>query len=138
MSNMHNIRLNHIEGQSLNKNRSLQHLMREDDNQKYFDKDIPKLREQWTQACLEFFSDRPDVLPPLQQINHCILLIDNKKQYHYHQPWCPDAYKEQLLQKINRYVKANWWIPITTDQVAPILCIPKKEDILCTIIDQQE
>jgi hypothetical protein len=112
--------------------------MGEDDDWKYPDKDIPKLREQWTQACLEFFSDRPDVLPPLQQINHRIPLINDKKWYHYCQPHCLDAYKEQLLQKINRYVKANWWIPITTDQAAPMLCIPKKEGILCTIIDQWE
>jgi hypothetical protein len=35
-------------------------------------------------------------------------------------------------------VKANWWIPITTDQAAPILCIPKKEGTLRTIIDQWE
>jgi hypothetical protein len=75
--------------------------MGEDDNQKYSDKDVPKLREQCTQACLEFFSDRPDVLSPLWQINHRIPLINDKKRYHYHQPRCPDAYKEQLLQKIN-------------------------------------
>jgi hypothetical protein len=114
--------------------------MREDDNQKYSDKDVPKLSEQWTQACLEFFSDRPDVLPLLQQINHCIPLINDKKWYHYHQPWCPDGYKEQLLQKINWYMKPNWWIPITTDQAAPMLCIciPKKEGILHTVIDQWE
>jgi Reverse transcriptase (RNA-dependent DNA polymerase) len=35
-------------------------------------------------------------------------------------------------------VKANWWIPITIDQAAPMLCIPKKEGTLHTIIDQQE
>jgi hypothetical protein len=87
---------------------------------------------------VEFFSDRPDVLPPLRWINHYIPLINDKKQYHYHQPHYPDAYKEQLLQKINRYVKANWWIPITTDQAAPMLCIPKKEGTLHTVIDQQE
>jgi hypothetical protein len=137
-SNMHDIWLNCIEGQSLNKNHGLQHLMREDDNWKYSDKDIPKLQEQWIQAYLEFFSDRLDVLSPLRQINHHIPLINDKKRYHYCQPQCPDAYKEQLLQNINQYVKANWWIPITTNQAAPMLCIPKKEGILCTIIDQWE
>jgi Reverse transcriptase (RNA-dependent DNA polymerase) len=35
-------------------------------------------------------------------------------------------------------VKANWWITITTDQVAPMLCIPKKEGTLRTVIDQWE
>jgi hypothetical protein len=35
-------------------------------------------------------------------------------------------------------VKANWWIPITTDQAAPMLCILKKEGTLHTIIDQWE
>jgi hypothetical protein len=77
-------------------------------------------------------------LPPLQWINHHIPLINDKKQYYYYQPHCPDAYKKQLLQKINQYVKANWWIPITTDQAAPMLCIPKKEGTLYTVIDQQE
>jgi hypothetical protein len=87
---------------------------------------------------MDFFADRPDVLPQLRRINHRIPLIDDKKQYHYCQPCCPDAYKDQLLQKINWYVKANWWIPITTDQATPMLCIPKKEGTLHTVIDQRE
>jgi hypothetical protein len=50
---------------TLNKACGLQHLMGEDDDWKYSDKDVPKLQEQWIQAYLEFFSDRPDILPPL-------------------------------------------------------------------------
>jgi hypothetical protein len=84
---------------------------------------------------MDFFTDRPHMLPRLRCINHHIPLINNKKRYHYCQPRCPDAYKDQLLQKINRYVKANWWIPITMDQAAPMLCIPKKEGTLRTVID---
>jgi hypothetical protein len=112
--------------------------MGEDDMWKYSDRDVPKLQEQWTQVYIDFFAERLDVLPRLQYINHHIPLIEDKIWYHYCQPHCPDAYKDQLLQKINQYVKANWWIPITIDQAAPILCIPKKEGTLRTVIDQWE
>jgi hypothetical protein len=50
-------------------------------------------------------------LPPLREINHCIPLIEDSKQYYYHLPHCPDAMKLQLIDKLWQYVDLGWWIP---------------------------
>jgi hypothetical protein len=77
----------------------------------------------------------PEKMPPLRAVNHRIPLIDETKVYNYHLLRCPDAMKEQLIDKINRYVHAGWWKAVQTDQAAPMLCIPKKTGLLQTAID---
>jgi hypothetical protein len=77
----------------------------------------------------------PEKMPPLRAVNHRIPLIDETKVYNYHLLRCPDAMKEQLIDKINRYVHAGWWKAVQTDQAAPMLCIPKKTGLLRTAID---
>lgn len=77
----------------------------------------------------------PERLPPFQGINHHIPIIDDKKQYNYYLPRCPDSLKPQLLEKIKQYVTAGWWEPLTTSQAMPMLCIPKKNGKLRTVID---
>jgi hypothetical protein len=102
---------------------------------KYTEKDIPRLRERWMELSVDIMSGVPEKMPPLRAVNHRIPLIDEKKSYHYHLPRCPDAMKEQLIDKINRYVRAGWWKAVQTDQAAPMLCIPKKTGLLRTAID---
>jgi len=107
----------------------------------YTEEDIPKLREHWIEICKKSFESQPDRLPPLRKINHQIPLIDEKKKIHYQPPKCPDAFKDTLLAKIARYMKAGWWAPTTTSQAVPMLCVPKsakntKE--LRTVFDLQE
>ena len=81
----------------------------------------------------------PDKLPPFREINHKIPLIDEKKQYHYHLPRCPEAMKPQLIEKIEKYTKAGWWEEATVHQAAPMLCIPKKDGVkLRTALDARK
>ncbi|KAJ7632008.1 hypothetical protein B0H17DRAFT_890247, partial [Mycena rosella] len=87
--------------------------------------DIPRLREQWMEISKDIMSGVPETMPPLREVNHRIPLIDEVKVYNYHLPKCPDAMKEQLIEKINRYVRAGWWKAVQTNQAAPMLCIPK-------------
>ena len=77
----------------------------------------------------------PPRLPPLREINHHIPLIDQNKRYMYHLPRCPDAVKPELMAKIDRYTKAGWWKRATVSQAAPLLCIPKKNGHLRTVVD---
>ena len=65
-------------------------------------------------------------LPPLQEVNHNILLIDDDKHYAYHLPWCTDALKQQLSDKIRLYTDAGWWVMKSVPQATLMLCIPKK------------
>ena len=62
--------------------------------------DIPQLREQWFQKYSDVLGGAPPELPPLQEVNHRIPLIDEGKRYTYHLPRCPDSLREQLLDKI--------------------------------------
>ena len=74
-------------------------------------------------------------LPPLHKVNHRIPLVDEGKQYSYHLPHCPDSLKPQLVEKIQLYTSAKWWIMASVPQVAPMLCIPKKTGKLRTVIN---
>jgi hypothetical protein len=67
----------------------------------------------------------PPKLPPLQEVNHSIPLIDETKVYSYYLPKCADAYKEEFHKKVAQYVENSWWEVKAALQVAPMLCIPK-------------
>jgi hypothetical protein len=41
----------------------------------------------------------------------------------------------QLREKIDRYTKAGWWVPVASTSAPPMLCIPKKNGKLRTVID---
>ena len=98
-------------------------------------KDIPNLREQWFTRYDDIVNGVPSELLPLRAINHHIPLISESIRYHYHLPRCPDAMKLQLMEKLQQYINAGWWIPKTAPQAAPLLCIPKKTGKLRTMVD---
>ena len=103
--------------------------------------DIPRLRQEWVRVSEDLFRNQPDELPPLREINHRILLIDETKTYHHRQPKCPDAFKPALMAKIEQYTRAGWWIPITTSWATPMMCIlksAKNPNELQTVFDLQE
>ncbi len=77
----------------------------------------------------------PPELPPFREVNHTIPLIDEKMRYTYRLPKCPEALKGKLLEKIERYTKAGWWVPAQVDQAAPLMCILKKDGGLRTVVD---
>lgn len=74
-------------------------------------------------------------LLPIREINHKILPIDKLKKYNYHLPRCIEAMKPELMAKINRYTEAGWWKRATVTQAVPILCIPKKNRSLRSVVD---
>jgi len=98
-----------------------------------------KLRTEWIKRAADVLTGVPERLPPFREINHKIPLIDDKKKYNYHLPRCPDAFKTQLLKKIQQYKKAGWWEETNVPQAAPMLCIPKKDGVsLRTPIDARK
>ena len=50
-------------------------------------------------------------------------------------PKFPDVLKEELAEKISRYISAGWWVPAAVKQAVPMLCILKKNRKLCTVFD---
>ena len=77
-------------------------------------------------------------LPPIHEVSHEIPLIDKSKQLKHRLPKCPEVFHSELAQKIEQYTTAGWWVPAAAKQVMPMLCIPKKNGILCTIFNLQQ
>jgi len=77
-------------------------------------------------------------LPPWREVNHEIHLVDNDKWYKYFTPRCPNSLRDELHAKINCYVNAGWWEPRSVKQAAPLLCIPKKDGKLRTVVDVRQ
>ena len=102
------------------------------------EEELNRLRERWYKETEDIMRPAPETLPPYREINHRIPLIDEKKLYKYHLPRCAEAIKDELLTKINRYVKAGWWRPATVTQAAPLLCVAKKNGKLRTVIDARQ
>ena len=114
---------------------SKQHLTAIKTKEKLTEKDIPQLRNRWFQEYKHQLGGMVNRLPPLWEVNHRILLIEESKHYAYHLPRCADALKQQLSDKIRLYTDANWWVMKSVPQATPMLCIPKKSGKLQTVID---
>ena len=99
------------------------------------DDNIPQLRRSWDNNITDLVSGIPLKLPPIQEMNHEINLIDPEKTYPLLSAKLPKAFLQELSQKIERYTTAQWWIPAVAHQAVPMLCIPKKNGKLCTVFD---
>ena len=99
------------------------------------EKEIPQLRNQWFQEYKHWLGGMVNRPPPLREVNHRIPLIEESKHYAYHLPHCADVLKQQLSDKIQLYMDANWWVMKSVPQAAPMLCILKKSRKLWTVID---
>jgi hypothetical protein len=99
---------------------------------------IPKLREQWFDRNSDLLGPIPLELPPFREINHRISLIDDEVRHNYYMPRCPEALQEELQEKITWYVTAGWWEMKPVYQAAPLLCVPKKNGKLRTVVDTRK
>jgi len=68
-----------------------------------------KLRVDWEIKAADILTGALAKLPPFQEVNHKILLINKEKVYNYHLPRRPDMMKEQLIKKVQQYKEAGWW-----------------------------
>jgi hypothetical protein len=93
------------------------------------------LRRGWHDEYADILNGTREELPLWREVNHEIHLIDEGKQYPYHLPRCPNALRDEFHQKVNRYVDAGWWEPKPVSQATPMLCVRKKDNRLCMVID---
>jgi hypothetical protein len=78
----------------------------------------------------------PLKLPPLREINHDIKFVDEEKKISYYRACCPEALKPQLLDKIQTYIRANWWYKGVAEDAPPMLCLfTKDKEKLRMVID---
>jgi hypothetical protein len=100
--------------------------------------DIPMLRERWKERIADLTGPIPLELPPLREVNHRIPLIDEKKVIRGRTPKCPEQLFPQLLEKIEKYTKAAWWVEANVESASPLLCVTKKSGLLRTVVDARE
>ena len=93
------------------------------------------LREWWREKFDMVMVPAPLEMPPLREVNHRIPLKEPSKKFRENTPRCPAALQEALATKIDRYVKAGWWYPASSEQACPLLCICKADGSLRTVID---
>lgn len=72
---------------------------------------------------------------PFRAVNHEIPLIDPTQKYRYHLPRCPNSLKAEFNEKVEKYTHASWWTLASANQAAPMLCLPKKDRHLRTVVD---
>lgn len=104
----------------------------------YHDWEIPELRNNWFHNYADIIEPQPLRLPPLREINHRINLIDPNKKYKSFKPRCPEALLPEFAEKLEKYTSAGCWIAAASDQAAPMLCIPKKNGKLRTVVDTRQ
>ena len=85
----------------------------------------------------------PRPLPPMRAVNHSILLIDEGKIYQFCPSKCPEAFREQWLEKKNSYLTTGRWRTATGHNAIPLLMIPKvslsnNKPTLRTVFDKHE
>ena len=106
--------------------------------QKLTKEDIPLLKERWKERIADLTGPIPLELPPLREVNHRIPLIEENKKVKGRLPKCPEQLFPQLLEKIEKYTKANWWVEANVESASPLLCIHKKSGLLRTVVDARE
>lgn len=82
-------------------------------------------------------------LPPMRDINHEILIIDESKCYHWRPSKCPVALEEQWIAKHNDYLETGRWEMTTAKNTVPMLPVfkphkPANAPELRTIFDLRE
>ena len=102
------------------------------------DEDIPQLRERWLKEISDITGPIPMELPPFREVNHRIPLIDPSKPIKHRYSKCPDSLRPLLMEKIDHYLRAGWWEEKNVPQASPLLCIPKKDGRLHTVVDCRE
>jgi hypothetical protein len=102
------------------------------------EEELANLRQGWHDEFQDILQGVPERLPPLRAVNHEINIMDPDKKYTYQLPRCPATVRKEFEHKLNRYVNAGWWVPATGTQAPPLLCVPKKDGRLRTVVDARQ
>ena len=80
-------------------------------------------------------------LPPLQDINHTIPLIDENKTYQWRPSRCPEIFRSLWADKRNDYIQTGRWKITSARNTVPMMLIPKpgtNPPQLRTVVDLRE
>ena len=103
-----------------------------------FESTLEELRQYADPLCREVLEMD---LPPFQDINHTIPLIDEEKTYLWQPSQCPEIFLAQWTEKRDAYIKSGRWKITSAWNTMPTLLIPKpgtKPPELRTVVDLHE
>src|ERR1700735_3562689 len=100
---------------------------------------MTQLRQKWTESIEDLTCSVLLELPPEREVTHQIQLIDPNLKDRNHPPKCAKAYQAKFLEKLQRYVKARWWVPCNSPSAPPMLVLPKTSgDGIRTVVDARD
>jgi hypothetical protein len=102
------------------------------------EEEMTNLRQGWYDKYQNILQGVSKELPPLRDVNHKIILVNSNKRYMYYLPRYPVTVRKEFQEKLNRYVNAGWWVPVAGIQAPPLMCVPKKDGRLRTVIDARQ
>jgi hypothetical protein len=74
-------------------------------------------------------------LPPFREINHEIPFLNPNLKINHRAPKCPEPLREELKEKVDRYLKAGVWIRTSLPSHTLMMVVFKKSGAICTVID---
>ena len=75
-------------------------------------------------------------LPPLQEINHEIPLINPNLQINHRAPKCPEPLCDKLKEKVDQYLEAGVWVRTSLPSHTLMMVVFKKSSAIRTVIDR--
>jgi hypothetical protein len=96
------------------------------------------LRKAWLEKIKDLFTPEEPRLPPLRVVNHDIPLINENLRIRHRPSKCPDPFKKDLIEKVERYLGAGWWKRTTLPSSAPLMIVYKKDGSMRTVIDARQ
>ena len=96
------------------------------------------IRKKWIESIQDLFIPEDPQMPPLRVVNHEIPLINPNLKIFHRPPKCPEPLREQLHEKVERYLKAGWWERTDLPSTAPLMIVLKKNGTIRTVIDARQ
>ncbi|KAF8626390.1 hypothetical protein AX15_004888 [Amanita polypyramis BW_CC] len=78
------------------------------------------------------------MLPPLRIINHEIPLINPNLKIVHRAAKCPEPLRDELKEKVDRYLNAGCWIRTELPSSAPLMIAFKKSGKIRTVVDARQ
>jgi hypothetical protein len=94
-----------------------------------------RLRQQCIEKIKDLLKPKETTLPPLQEINHEIQLINPNLRICHRAPKCPEPLCDELKTKVNWYIDVGVWVRTTLPSSTLMMVVFKKSGAIRTMID---
>ena len=93
------------------------------------------IRQHWIKKIKDLLKPAETTLLPLWEINHEIPLINPNLQINHRAPKCPEPLRNELKEKVNRYLEAGVWVRTSLPSHTLMMVVFKKSGAIRTVIN---